>query len=539
MTVKDAVVRPLEIVGDNYFGTWTQTRTGCRGIVIRDGRILLSYESVTGQWMLPGGGLEEGENEAECCVREVAEETGILIRPTPCVLEIDEYYEDWKYINRYFFGEVTGHCEMQLTEREKEVGMEPRWLPVKEAVEIFSRHESYRDTDEMRRGMYLREYTALGELINDKREMRKKDIQDRVRGSLIGGAAGDALGYAIEFDSEESIFAQYGERGIQSFSPVNGRALISDDTQMTLFTAEALRFGAVRRQEEGLHDKPRHYAAAAYQDWLITQEMEYKKACRAYGGFQEAKYPEGPICTTLLHTPELFSRRAPGNTCLSSLWGRREQRKKGWTTDSYIADPLNHSKGCGGVMRAAPVGMILWEDSREMDLESAEIAAITHGHPLGYMPAAVLSHVVHRLIYGPETMTLRQIVEEARDTVAKVFAEDGFAGSLTKLIDRAIALSENELDDLDNIHTLGEGWVGDEALAIALYCSLKYENDFSGGLIAAVNHRGDSDSTGAITGNILGALIGYEAMEQKWKDHLELREEILQTADRLYEAVCQ
>ena len=80
------------------------------------------------------------------------------------MLEIDEYYEDFKWVNRYFFGEVTGETAVHLTEREKEVGMEPRWLPLDEIIQIFSEHASFADSNEMRRGMYLREYTALSKL---------------------------------------------------------------------------------------------------------------------------------------------------------------------------------------------------------------------------------------------------------------------------------------------------------------------------------------------------------------------------------------
>ena len=156
--------RIVKIVGGNYRGKWNKTRTACRGIIIRENRLLLSYETVTRQWMLPGGGLEADEDERKCCIREVAEETGFRIRPTDCVLEIDEYYEDFKWINRYFFGEAIGETAVHLTEREKEVGMEPRWLPLDEIIRIFSEHASYADTDEMRRGMYLREYTALSRL---------------------------------------------------------------------------------------------------------------------------------------------------------------------------------------------------------------------------------------------------------------------------------------------------------------------------------------------------------------------------------------
>ena len=158
-------MKQLEIVGANYFGSWSEQRTACRAIVIQDSRILLSYETVTDQWMLPGGGLEPGEDEEACCVREVAEETGYIIEPSSCVLELDEYYEDCRYVDRYFFGTVTSPCERQLTERERAVGMEPRWLPIEEALAIFSRHADYAATDEMRRGMYLREFTALSNLI--------------------------------------------------------------------------------------------------------------------------------------------------------------------------------------------------------------------------------------------------------------------------------------------------------------------------------------------------------------------------------------
>lgn len=155
----------VEIVGDNYFGKWNKTRTACRGIVIENSKILLSYETVTGQWMIPGGGLEEGESEAECCIREVSEETGILVNASECLLEIDEYYENWKLINKYFICKVKGTTNTKLTEREQKVGMEARWLSVDNAKNIFSKHTSYTETDEMRRGLYFREYTALCELV--------------------------------------------------------------------------------------------------------------------------------------------------------------------------------------------------------------------------------------------------------------------------------------------------------------------------------------------------------------------------------------
>ncbi|MBP5417451.1 MAG: APH(3') family aminoglycoside O-phosphotransferase [Clostridiales bacterium] len=155
----------LDIIGDNYFGNWTSTRTGCRAVIIKDGQILMSYETKNDQWMIPGGGLEENESDEECVIREVAEECGVVIRASSCVLEIDEYYEDCKWLNIYFLAEVTGETERHLTNQEIEAGMEPRWMPLGEILQIFSTHQEYDGKDEMRRGMYYREYTALREIL--------------------------------------------------------------------------------------------------------------------------------------------------------------------------------------------------------------------------------------------------------------------------------------------------------------------------------------------------------------------------------------
>ena len=160
-------MKTIDIVGKNYFGKWNNIRTACRAIIIRNGEILLSYETKTNQWMLPGGGLEQNENEEECVVRETIEETGFVIKPSKCLLEIDDYYEDWRWINRYFRGEIIDVSKQSLTNREKEVGMEPRWILVDDILAVFSEYKKYEDTDEMRRGMYLREYTALMAILSD------------------------------------------------------------------------------------------------------------------------------------------------------------------------------------------------------------------------------------------------------------------------------------------------------------------------------------------------------------------------------------
>lgn len=158
-------MKVIDIVGENYVGNWDKTRIACRGIVIEGEHILLSYETKTNQWTIPGGGLENDESEEECCIREIAEETGVEVETSQCLLEIDEYYENWKWVNKYFICKVTGTTEIKQTEQEMQVGMEPRWLPISEIKEIFSQYNLYQGTDEMCRGIYLREFKALSELI--------------------------------------------------------------------------------------------------------------------------------------------------------------------------------------------------------------------------------------------------------------------------------------------------------------------------------------------------------------------------------------
>lgn len=351
---------------------------------------------------------------------------------------------------------------------------------------------------------------------------------DAVRGCMAGGAAGDALGYAVEFWREKRIFDTYGPEGITEYETDSrsGKALISDDTQMTLFTANGLLAGETRGLMRGIAGPPREYVKSAYYDWLKTQQSTMREVNR------HERYTEEGGVSWLLDVPELYSRRAPGNTCLDALTAKNDNRK------DYIRNPANNSKGCGGIMRVAPLALLYRPGEnysgglRELDLEGAQLAAITHGHSLGYMPAAAVTHIISRILTD-ENPDLKEIVLDARDMMEQIFAGDRHQEELIRIMNLAVELSENAADDLENIHALGEGWVAEETLGISLYCALRYKDDFSAGIIASVNHKGDSDSTGAVTGNILGALLGYSAMEEKWKENLELKDVILEMADDL------
>ena len=334
---------------------------------------------------------------------------------------------------------------------------------------------------------------------------------DKVRGSLIGGAAGDALGYAVEFHDEGYIFQKYGPSGITEYDLVNGKALISDDTQMTLFTAAGLLTGYSVSMQRCFTRTLEPFVYLSYLDWLHTQDPEF--------------YPEYPNFTWLIDEQGLYDRRAPGNTCLSALASGEM---------GGVGSRINHSKGCGGVMRVAPVGLLngtTENNYRFVDELGAEVAAITHGHDLGFIPAAMLADLTGRL--SRSDISMKEAVDTALAAMKELFGDMEHIDAFMDLMNKAVALSLEDIDDLDAIHEIGQGWVGDEALVIAVYCSLKYPEDIEKALIAAVNHEGDSDSTGAIAGNIVGAHVGFSRIPEKFIKDLELKDLILEIADDL------
>lgn len=338
---------------------------------------------------------------------------------------------------------------------------------------------------------------------------------DKYRGCLIAGAAGDALGYEVEFMREEQIFRKFGSSGINEFRLRNGIAEVSDDTQMTLFTANGLLCGTAEMIKNRSMESYINYIRTMYKCWLKTQTSTFPLNDKS-------------LYSWLLNVPELFSRRAPGLTCLSAV-------ENG--CNGSIASPINNSKGCGGIMRTAPVGLYFSSGNYDQDFADilgAESAALTHGHELGYIPAAALVHIIGSIIRNDSDVT--DAVNSSTAAMQRLFHGSKAIEYFTDLINKAVSLAGSGTDDLSAIHQLGEGWVAEETLAIAVFCAIRYENDIESALRAAVNHNGDSDSTGAVTGNILGARLGYYAIPQKFKHDLELHDVILEIADDLYNA---
>lgn len=319
---------------------------------------------------------------------------------------------------------------------------------------------------------------------------------DRARGCLLGGAVGDALGWPVEFWSLSQIEQRYpdGYRAAPFFGA------ITDDTQMTLFTAEGIVRSRVASQAS-----PLWATHAAYARWYRTQTEAYPDSFEHDDGW-------------LLQHRELWSRRAPGNTCMSAL-----------STSGYNPErAVNDSKGCGGVMRVAPVGLAY----REPFDTAVRLAELTHGHPTSSVSSGAFAELIARLVHEqmPIPAAVDAIIADAgrhehgKETlVALTLAREHAALGHGRGIPGPLAPGLN-----------GGGWIAEEALAIAVFCCLA-EREPIDALYRAVEHDGDSDSTGAIAGNILGASLGDGWIPDDWVQKLELRKTIERVAIDLSE----
>lgn len=343
--------------------------------------------------------------------------------------------------------------------------------------------------------------------------MEHSKLQDKCRGSLVGGAVGDALGYEVEFMNLASIRNRFGERGITRYVLHDGVAQFSDDTQMTLFTLEGLMNGVIDTKA-GKKETILQYIEKAYLNWYKTQTEAPTKLSGSWMGNIRA----------------LWNRRAPGMTCLGAL----ENIANGFTVE-------NNSKGCGGVMRVAPIGIFNAAHHHIYDYhDTAHLAGwaaeISHKHIASTFASALLATTVMNCIEDEtvDRMELLFIVTGGLAMLRQYFPDyDEEWQKFDKLIRRALELGKSDIAEEDAIRELGEGWVGDEAIAIAIFSVMCHIDSFEDCIRCAVNHDGDSDSTGAIAGNIIGAILGYSAIPSYYLENLEIEPILVSAADDL------
>ena len=331
--------------------------------------------------------------------------------------------------------------------------------------------------------------------------------RDRVRGSIILGAFGDAFGYPIEFLGKNEIPKDYG---LEYFLPGNnkGRTFqFSDDTQMTLLAANAILCRLTAEEELDhapiIHD----FAYDMYRRWaFMMNHREFNNSMKSRAWLLD-------------DIPEMSESRHPGNTCMDSLLKYERY--------SDMFAPHNDSKGCGGVMRVAPYGLMF----RDRAYILAEYdASMTHGHPLGWMSAGFQADIIAHIVW--DRMSLRESISASLKKLKEIDHKD--CDELERKINDTLDYADRSiLTNEFDISKIGEGWVAEEALCMAIYACLCTDN-VRDMLRMATMHGGDSDSVGSIAGNIWGALYGLESLRGQLNlEHLERYDMIEQIADDL------
>lgn len=337
-------------------------------------------------------------------------------------------------------------------------------------------------------------------------------LTERVLGSLLGGALGDALGSALETMPVELITERFGPDGPTELPEAYGvRGAVTDDTQLTLFTAEGLIRGGVARRRCGRED-PVPEVQLACQRWLHTQGVAWESAA---GPMRETHpQPDG----WLICVPGLFAARSPSRTVLRALDGFGSGARLG-----SISEPVNDAKDCGAVTRVAPAA--LWSsDPAEVFELAARTSALTHGHPGGYLSAGAFAVIVQQAVLG---RGLDDGVWLALQVLETWEGHEETSDALATAVD----LAAHGVPGPDRItEALGAGQEAQQALAIAVCATLAAGDDVELALRTAVRHSGDSAATGALCGNITGALAGIGGLPVAWLADLELRDVVEQVA---------
>ncbi|UTT68210.1 ADP-ribosylglycohydrolase family protein [Arthrobacter sp. DNA4] len=342
-------------------------------------------------------------------------------------------------------------------------------------------------------------------------------LKSRIHGSLLGGALGDALGYAVESDSIAAIRQRFGAQGLAGFEDLQGPCHFSDDTQLTLYTVDGL-VEALEWANSGVGADVNACLWLAYLRWLATQGEEAGPSAPA----PQPRWIDG--------NEVLRQRRRPEEDCISGL-ATGEM--------GTIIRPVNPgARGAGTVMRSAPFGLVPHITPDAVYKLSADAAALTHGHPSARQSAGIFSLLIHRLVSG----------EGLRDAAAGVTAHAGalvdVAPELPERLEAALGLADKALVGPEELlQVLGGGRTAEEALAVALYAVMAAApadgadtqpvDHFRRAMAVAVNHSGPSDTAGSLAGNILGALYGEDCLPAQWLESLEAPEVIRGMADQL------
>ncbi len=363
----------------------------------------------------------------------------------------------------------------------------------------------------------------------------------KITNVLLAGAIGDAFGYLVEFDDTKTIHQKHGPQGLK-FDKFYDGIICSDDTQMTLFLLDAIKNTNEPYNEEMFKE----LSHGAFYDWYKTQ-VGFDKAPDDYTKLNKNSFkPSGkesmslssiraakrqPVINDnlsrddfkLLYYSPMWKQCAPGMTCLRALGTGQIGEVKEYST------PINDSMGCGMVMRVAPVLALLEKYPYLSDLDILNAAyiqaGVTHGNTEGLYVTGIYLLTLKYLLEGQDKITAFKnaidfVYHPANDTFNLIkrvpFSLRDYLNKIVNLVESPGILNANEIAEV-----CGEGWIATSCVGLAFYAFCKAIS-FEHCLELAVNHQGDSDSTGTLAGQLYAAHYNVDFSNYKKTDLTEV-----------------
>lgn len=337
--------------------------------------------------------------------------------------------------------------------------------------------------------------------------------RDAYRGCLLGLAIGDAMGYPVDTKTWPQIQEEYGPYGLMGYDLRNGYADVSSHTQLAAFSCNGLLLGLTRGQVYGKMAPFVRYVGLAQQEWAIGQRR-YDQPGRNH--------------CWMFRVSEMRHRHCTDTRMVETL----NRGKLG-----SLEDPVNRHDTPAAIASAVASGIFADQGrlaQQETDRLGAECVALTHGHPLAFLPGAVVAHLISECLRHPNKR-LKMLVKEALSALQQQFVREypREVSQITALTEQAVSLAEERLMRPSDAMERLKCDTGAEVLAGAVYAALLCEEDFDNAMVIAVNHSGRSSAVSSLTGAILGARMGEQALPEFYMEGLEIAVVLRDLADDL------